>query len=144
MVKRAMVGAATGRVQSLEQLAQRFIRWRARRVRGEHIPASLWAAAAVVSKEHGLSRIAHELRLDPELLKKRIESGGAERVIRAGQRGAQSEFVELFAAPASTAPSVHECVLEIENLRGAKMRIELNGKGVAGLVGLCNAFWGAS
>jgi hypothetical protein len=36
-----------------------------------------------------------------------------------------------------------ECVVEVENARGAKMRVELNGAGLAGLAGLCSVFWSA-
>jgi hypothetical protein len=34
-------------------------------------------------------------------------------------------------------------VVELANARGAKMRIELRGSGLAGLPALCNAFWAA-
>jgi len=36
-----------------------------------------------------------------------------------------------------------ECIVEMGNARGAKMRVELSGQGLAGLVGLCSAFWSA-
>jgi hypothetical protein len=55
--------------------------------------------------------------------------------------------VELLATAASPASAAavgrHECVVELENARGAKMRVELNGPGVAALAGLCSSFWGA-
>jgi hypothetical protein len=38
---------------------------------------------------------------------------------------------------------MRECVVELENARGATMRVELNGAGLAGLAGLCSAFWSA-
>jgi hypothetical protein len=34
-------------------------------------------------------------------------------------------------------------VVELENARGAKMRVQLDGPGVAALAGLCSAFWSA-
>jgi hypothetical protein len=34
-------------------------------------------------------------------------------------------------------------VVEMNNARGVKLRVELNGKGLAGLAGLCSAFWSA-
>ncbi len=50
-----------------------------------------------------------------------------------------TEFVELFGAPPAAAPAavMRECVIELENARGAKMRVELNAGGLAGLARLC-------
>jgi hypothetical protein len=141
MNKTAMVGATKGHVSSVEQVAQRFSRWRSSRVRGEHIPADLWAAAVVLSEEHGVGRIARDLGVDPDGLKKRAKHNDTSRV---GRDKGDGEFVELFVAPPSAAANSHECVVELENGRGAKMRIALNGKGVAGLRDLCGAFWNAS
>jgi len=61
---------------------------------------------------------------------------------------AAPRFVELFAPaagssmPAQACPQA-QCVVELANARGAKMRIELRGSGLAGLPALCNAFWAA-
>jgi len=125
--------------ESLEQVAERFRHWRETRIRGEHIPPDLWAAAVGLGKEHSLQRIAHELRVEHGGLKRRVERAG---VVARGVK-LDTQFVELFAAPAVTAAGMRECVVELENARGAKMRVELNGKGLAGLAGLCSAFWSA-
>ena len=61
---------------------------------------------------------------------------------RAGEVSPQ--FVELMVSPAPRAQSLRECVVELENARGAKMRVELNGNGLAGLAGLCSSFWSAA
>ena len=55
---------ASGHGESLEQVEQRFRRWREGRQRDERIPPALWAAAVDVAKEHGLHRIAHELHVE--------------------------------------------------------------------------------
>ena len=141
MDERAKVEQAR-RSESLEQVGKRFKRWRDTRVRGEHIPTLLWAAAVGMAKQHGLHRVAQELRVDYDRLKKRLErAGGAAQAGKVGTR-----FVELLVAPAlqPAAPSLCECTVELENARGAKMRVELNGKGLAGLAGLCSTFWGAA
>ena len=55
-------------------------------------------------------------------------------------------FVELFAAAGGTTPAGAlrpECVVELANARGAKMRVELSGNGLCGLSTLCSAFWSA-
>ncbi|MGA8580024.1 MAG: hypothetical protein WB579_15165 [Bryobacteraceae bacterium] len=126
--------------EGLEQIAQRFKRWREGRARGEHIPEVLWAAAVGMAREHGLHRVACELHVDQNRLKKRLERAGG--VARAGEVSPQ--FVELMVSPAPRAQSLRECVVELENARGAKMRVELNGNGLAGLAGLCSSFWSAA
>ena len=130
---------ASGHGEGLEQVKRRFAHWREGRRRGEHIPAVLWAAAVEVVKEHGLPHVAHELRVDCEGLKRRVVLAGG-----ATQGGMlEAQFVELFAPAAPAAAGLRECMVELENARGAKMRVELNGKGLAGLAGLCSAFWSA-
>ena len=83
MDESAKVEQARVRGESLEQIAQRFRRWRESRKRGEHIPPALWLAAVGMAKEHGLYRIAHELRIDHDGLKKRLERVGG--VARSGK-----------------------------------------------------------
>jgi hypothetical protein len=136
----AKVEQARGQGKSLEQIAQQFKRWRETRVRGEHIPAVLWAAAVSMARQHGLHRVACVLRVDQEGLQRRLEhASGAAPADKIDTR-----FVELLVAPASALASRCECSVELENARGAKLRVELNGNGLAGLAGLCNAFWSAA
>jgi hypothetical protein len=126
---------------SLEHLRQQLQDWRAGRKLGERIPASLWAAAVDAAREQGLHRVAIELHLDYAGLKRRVERGGA-----TPPRGEVApRFVELSTPAASMASATEraECIVEMGNARGAKMRVELNGQGLAGLAGLCSAFWSA-
>ena len=139
MDKTAKVEQPDGHGESLEQLDQRFRRWRESRKQGQRIPAALWAAAAGLAKQHGVHRVARALRLDYNGLKNRVGPvGPAKRPAKI-----DAQFVELFAAPASTAAPVCECAVELENARGAKMRVQLNGHGLAGLERLCSSFWSA-
>jgi hypothetical protein len=138
MMKVATKSEQTGEHgESLEQVKQRFVLWREGRKRGERISNALWAAAVGLVERHGLLRTAQELRIDCDGLKNRIgRDAGSERI-----RKAQPQFVELFAPPAlNTAPTA-ECIVEMENARGGKMRVEL--KSLDGLAGLASAFWGA-
>jgi hypothetical protein len=132
----------TRHAKSLEQVGKRFKRWRDARARGEHIPARLWAAAVSIVREHGLHRVAHELRVDHDGLKRRLERAG--RAAQSSKVG--TRFVELTVSPAlrPAAQSLCECAVELENARGAKMRVELNGNGLTGLAGLCSTFWSAT
>jgi hypothetical protein len=92
------------------------------------------------------------LGLDYYSLKKRVEAaglagesaeGGAGRV--AG-RAPAAGFIEL-ATPASAglpSTSVPECILELEDPRGAKMRIHLKGTSAPDLAALSRSFWSSA
>ena len=129
--KPAQVCAQT---DSLAQVKQRFERWRAIRKRGQHIPRPVWAAAVVLAKEHGLERIARELRIKYEVLKRQTEgtAGSARAVV------ADTDFVELL-APGSV--GAYECIVEMENARGAKMRIQIKSGDLARVTSLSSVFW---
>lgn len=139
MDRETSVEQTDGHGESLEQVERRFSRWRESRKQGQRIPTVLWAAAAGMAKQHGVHRVARELRLDYNGLKNRVGPVGPAR----GAAKIDAQFVELFGAPASTVAPVCECAVELENARGAKMRVQLNGHGLAGLERLCSAFWGA-
>ncbi len=125
--------------QSLEALAQRLAHWRERRKRGQHIPAVLWIAAADMVIRHGLERVAHDLQLDMDRLKRRLHSD--EHGVLANS--ADCRFIEMRVSASATASSLSECTVELENGRGAKMRVQLSGDGLAGLGALCSSFLGA-
>ncbi len=129
--------------ESLEQVRERFKRWRETRGRGEHVPRELWVAAVGIARVHGLHVTARELHLDYGGLKRRQQEQ-AGSTLQAARK--ETQFVEWTIAPAreSGDPLRRECVIEMESRRGAKMRVELNGQGLAGLVGLCSAFWSAA
>jgi len=129
--------------EGLPQLKGRFDQWRAGRRVGERIPPLLWAGAIGAVAEHGAYRVARELNLDYAVLKRRaaMVPGDAPASALAVPR-----FVELFAAAAPSMPALAsdpDCVVELANARGAKMRVELRGSGLASLPALCNAFWAA-
>jgi hypothetical protein len=127
---------------ALTQLKERFATWRAARKLGMRIPPELWSAAVEMVGVCGACQVARELNLDYEALKRRVaQSGGKMTSSEVAPR-----FVELFTATgAMPAPSVQpECVVELANARGARMRVELNGQGLAGLPALCSAFLGAA
>ena len=126
----------------LSQLKRQFDQWRAGRKVGERIPLELWAGAVAAAVEHGAYRVSAELRLDYAVLKRRAAlAGGTVPATELAPR-----FVELFAPAGPTRPAVAsqpECVVELENVHGAKMRVELSGNGLSGLSSLCSAFWAA-
>ena len=122
---------------SLSEVATRIKRWRESRRRGEHIPPDIWVQALAQTREHEPQRVAHALGLDLERLTRRMERHGAAAVSEA----AVTQFVEMFVPPATPAQAAApECVLELTNARGTKMRVELAGNGLGALAGLCRAF----
>jgi hypothetical protein len=128
---------------ALSQLKERFATWRAVRKLGMRIPPELWSAAVERVAVDGACRVAGELNLDYDMLKQRVAlANGKARTTELAPR-----FVELF-APAGPMPahsaSPPQCVVELANARGARMRVELNGQGLVGLSSLCVAFLGAS
>ena len=133
---------------SLEALRQRFEQWRQGRRQGERIPAAMWVAAVKEARTRSVYHVARALRLDYARLKLRAQPPGKARGA-APINPVAPRFVELFAA---TAPMTHttlaasgrpECVVEMQNARGATMRVELNAAGLSGLAGVCSAFWSA-
>jgi hypothetical protein len=127
---------------ALTQLKERFATWRGGRKLGMRIPPELWSGAVEMVAVHGACRVAGELTLDYDMLKQRVaQAGGKARTTQLVPR-----FVELF-APAGAMPAhsalLPQCVVEMANARGARMHVELNGQGLAGLSALCAAFLGA-
>ena len=116
-----------GLSDELSQLRRRFDQWRAGRKLGERIPCELWAGAVAAAAVHGACRVAGELHLDYAVLKRRLAGSGG----KAPGTELTPRFVELFApaGPTSLLTSQRECVVELANARGAKMRVELSGNG---------------
>ena len=123
---------------ALAQLKERFATWRALRKLGMRIPPELWTAAVEMVAVHGACRVAGELTLDYDMLKQRVaQAGGKVTTTELAPR-----FVELF-APTGAMPiqsGQPQCVVELANARGARMRVELSGHGLVGLSALCSAF----
>lgn len=137
--------------EELSQVMGAFDNWRAHRgSRRERIPEQLWQRAASLARRHGVSRVAKLLHLAHSGLKRRVALASSEQVPAPVQTNAV-QFIEMF-TPASvsathpvqtTEPARTECVIEMVNERGTKMRVELSGAGLGGLSALCQAFCAA-
>lgn len=143
----------------LEGTCRRFERWRRTRRGQSRIPETLWASAVRAAGKYGLNPTAQALRLDYYALKKRLEAAGSGSISDRGTvaldstrtlsrpraakpRGVSrvATFVEL-APPASGSP--RECILELEDAGGAKMRVHLKGSEAPDLMALSQSFWSA-
>ena len=122
----------------LENVRRRFEAWRRTRTVRTRIPDPLWAAAVKVAERYGVHRTAKALRIDYYGLKKRVE-GDAGSGARVPAKGEVATFVEL-AGPLPTGSS--ECLVELEDDSGAKMRVHLKGVEAPDLVALSRSFWG--
>lgn len=121
----------------LVRTATRFADWRRTRVIGTRIPKALWASAVRLAGQFGISRTATCLKLDYYELKKHLESA-TPSVVQTSVPKQTPAFVEW---PPSSFGTPGECVIELENAAGAKMRIELKGSHTPDLVALSRTFW---
>ena len=120
----------------LQQVRRRVELWRRSRQRGTRIPESLLASALNLVGTYGIYRTAKALRVDYYGLKKRVEQQGAFSR-RVPEDGSVPTFVEL-ALPAETGSG--QCILELEDASGSKMRVELRGFGAPDLAALTRSF----
>jgi hypothetical protein len=120
----------------LEGVRRRFERWRESRKGRARIPDSLWASAALMAGQYGISRTADVLGVNSSRLKQRLGQKAAAASREEGK--GEGRFVELtpFASPGSG-----ECVVEWEDGDDRKMRIRLQGVGMPDLAALGRSFW---
>jgi hypothetical protein len=120
--------AACSRVQ------RKIAHWRQRHRRGARISEELWREAAELACAHGINRIARALRLDYYSLKQR-----AAATTRSGARA--PEFVEFLPGGLPASPlSRPECLIEVEDGSGAKLRIHLQGGAFPDVAALTRGF----
>ena len=133
-----MRSRTTGAVPAhLKALRRRFERWRTTRKGHSPIPEPLWARAVKLAGVYGLCRTARTLGLDYNALKRRVASAGSDA---AHGEAPTMTFVELPTAPQA---GLAECVVELEDPRGAKMRIQIRGPHDPEVVtAVSRVFWG--
>ncbi len=119
----------------IKRVLDRFEDWRQTKRARERIPDPLWAAAARLCVDYSVHRVSKWLRLNHTSLKSRVE---AATVGHPRSEKAASTFVEVVHA---AEPSSPECVVELEDARGAKMKIHLKGAGIPDLAAVTRLFW---
>ena len=127
-----MAGRKRGDISgSLSRGRDRFEAWRRSRQVGARIPEKLWSLAVTLADAHGLSRTASVLMLDYHALKKRVAAKKSE------SRSAAPAFFEVVPPSPATAG---ECVVELEDGSGVRMRVHLRGCDAVDVVALCRSF----
>ena len=120
--------------RSLSEVKEQFKIWRRTRKSPRPIPDKLWQAAVSLTATHSISKISKELVLDYSTLKKRVS---IKKKSTANKTSAPS-FIELNLEPPAT---VSECMVEMQNTLGAKMRMHFRGKPDFDLLELSKVFW---
>ena len=116
-------------IVSLEEARVRFEEWRTNRRGKARIPAELWSAAVEVARKEGINRTARELHVAWDDLKRRMGE--------VPQQPGSPAFVELVTP---RAPSLPECMIELEGRRG-KLRIQLKNVPASYLATLSRELW---
>jgi len=122
----------------LEALRERFKQWRRTRKIRSRIPEPLWSAAVKLAEAHGIHPTAKALGVDYYSLKKRLE-GKSVSHSRMAAPASGATFVELPSAPRTGLP---ECIFELEDVEGAKLRIHFKGIEAPDLAALSRSLWG--
>ena len=110
---------------TLEAVCQRFEYWRQTRKKRCPIPEKLWQAAESLYPEYSLYHISKALRLNYTDLKQRVEPKQSDFNLPSIDA---SEFIEV---KVNSAIRPAECLVEMQDPIGAKMRMHF--KGDAGL-----------
>ena len=121
--------------QNVNRLRSRIERWRRTRHKRSPMPAELWKEAVSLAKTHGVYRIASELRLGYESLRKRVA------VAPEDGRDGTSGFVEVEGAQLVGAFESARTAVEFSDSDGAKLVIRLSDREELNVVGLAEAFW---
>ena len=120
--------------QSLSEVKEQFKTWRKTRKSLRPIPKKLWAAAVSLTTQHCLSQISKELVLDYSALKKRAAIKNKDSAASMSP----ADFMEVKLEPPATAA---ECIVEMQDSLGLKMRMHFRGKTDFDLLELAKTVW---
>ena len=116
---------------ALSRTQRKLGQWRQRGRPGAWIPEELWREAAALARTYGTYRTARALRLNYYSLKKRLAAAA-----EPGRLAPQ--FVELL--PGGMPAPHSECLIEVEEANGAKLRIQLPGPNLPDVAALLSGF----
>ena len=100
---------------AVRELGQEFDEFRSTRSGRGKLPESLWQAAVAQARQHGVNVVAQALRLDYNVLKRRVGL-----VEQRQKRASMPAFVELIGAAAAAGD---EYVIEFEGAPHPRMRV---------------------
>ena len=127
--------APTNLPVDLRTARRQLDRWRSRHRPHTRLPEELWRKAMTLARKHGLNRTASALGLKYYSLKKRVEATVGD--LSKGEE-APCEFVELLPSPMAARSC--ECMIELDDGRGATVRIHVKGVRMADLASFVSAW----
>ncbi len=118
---------------AIEEVRKLFRSWRKNKTGRSRIPDDLWLAATDLYHARGISinKIAHSLRLNHTAFKEKISNHTHSPVIDSPADDESSMFIEV--APP---PECSDCVIEMENQAGLKMRMSFRGRADPAVISL--------
>ena len=119
---------------SLGEVKEQFKIWRRTRKSLRPIPEKLWAAAVKLTAQHSISQIAKELVVDYSVLKRRVQLKNKDAAASTNP----PDFIELNLEPPA---AVSECIVEMQDRLGLKMRMHFRGQTDVVLLELAKLFW---
>jgi hypothetical protein len=127
----------TGISSELNKVKSAFEAWRSTKTKGSRIPLDLWEQAIALYPKCSIGKISATLSLSYTDLKKHVES-------KTGKHSSSINdpvpaFMEFDFS--STCSPVSECVVEMEDGSGSKMRMCFRGKTDFDLLELGKSFW---
>lgn len=120
---------------TLTEVQARFAEWRKTRQHKGRIPEELWEAAVMLSKDHSIHRISRALKLGYNDLKARMDKN--EPNPDTFNSVSALDFIPIDIV--STQPA--ECIVEMENRNGNKMRMHFKGRLDLDLQAFAESFW---
>lgn len=133
MNKQPLTGEQSG---ALDEARQLFVRWRKNKTGRPRIPDNLWQAAVDLYHTQGITinRIARGLRLNHTALKEKIFDIHSAAIDPPADEESDM-FIEVQLPP-DHPPEYSNCVIEMENHTGLKMRICFNGRADPAVISL--------
>ncbi|HEX7505548.1 MAG TPA: hypothetical protein VF550_02170 [Polyangia bacterium] len=120
--------------QRLQQVRRGIDVWRWTRLKRSPMPEELWARATRLAQSLGVWRVARDLGLCYESLKRRVEE-------RASQREAgAARFVEMRGSDLMNVASSDGTVVELQATDGMRMTVRLGGGAQVDMMALVAAF----
>lgn len=120
----------------LESVWYKFEEWRtSRKSLRESIPDNLWTTAADLCKQYSINQVSRALHLNYMALKKKVSG---QSLVTDKKKASSPLLVELDCQRSFPAS---ECVIEMENAYGSKMRMSFKGRADLDLLELGKAFW---
>ena len=121
----------------LNKVKSEFEIWRTNRKNRKPIPTDLWEQAVELYPAFTISKISTTLALSYTDLKKHVQQKPEDFSVQQNEK--PPTFIALdFPAPS---PSIAECVVEMEDSSGAKMKMCFRGRTDFDLLELGKSFW---